>query len=62
MGVERVTFEVDKMKLFDLVAQVGDGGADLGLRLVSVLLAGGDWRDAIGMEIYGVRVAERSDG
>ena len=64
MTVERFTFEVDREKMFDMVAAVGDGGSTIGLRIAGVLLAGQpDWRDVVGLTYYGVTfISEPSEG
>lgn len=53
-----ITLQFDGSQLFDTLAKVGDGGEALGVRIVSLMLMGGEVRflDAFGLAAYGVTV------
>jgi len=56
MTLRKVTLEVTDTELFDAIHKVGDGGEALGHRIVGVLLAGRNWREEMGMGMYGVKI------
>jgi hypothetical protein len=55
---ERITFEVDKSQLFDTVAQIGDGGQAVGVRLVGTLLGGRGFCSDLGLAVYGITICD----
>ncbi|WP_028732112.1 hypothetical protein [Rhizobium leguminosarum] len=58
----RVTFEVDRNELFDMLKKLNGDFSSLGVRLVEQLLQQEtSFIDAIGMAVYGVSVASRDD-
>ena len=62
MEKERFTFEVDREKMFDTIATQGDGGQAIALRIAGVLLQGKpDWRDAVGLDFYGLTFLPTSE-
>jgi len=54
-----ITLTFDPSKLFDVVAEVGDGGSALGCRIVGIMLTGGQssFREDVGLAFYGVSAA-----
>jgi len=57
-----ITLTFDPSKLFDVVAEVGDGGTSLGSRIVGIMLTGGQtsFREDVGFAFYGVSAAPAS--
>lgn len=51
-----ITLEVDRSRMFDAVAAVGDGGQSVGTCLAGVLLGGPDFFDAVKLAAYGVSI------
>lgn len=57
----RITFEVDRNELFDMLHKMKGDFSSLGVRLVEQLLQEGtSLFDAVGMGVYGVSVVSRS--
>lgn len=55
--------EVDRLALFDMVAQTGDGGAAVGMRLAGLLLGDDSLSTALGLACYGItRTAPNDEG
>jgi hypothetical protein len=55
----RVTFEVDKLRLFDALSAMSGDCAPLGERLVATLLVGrASFADGLGLGVYGITVIE----
>jgi hypothetical protein len=54
-----ITLTFDPSKLFDVLAEVGDGGSALGCRIVGIMLTGGQssFREDVGLAFYGVSAA-----
>ena len=56
----RVTFEVDRNELFDMLHKMKGDFSPIGIRLVEQLLQSEtSFFDAIGMAVYGVTVSSR---
>lgn len=56
-----VTFRVDQSALFDMLHKLNGDTSELGQRLVATLLQGEpDWRDQLGMALYGVTVVDQA--
>jgi hypothetical protein len=60
MAKQTITFEYDPSELFDVLAQVGDGGASLGPRIVGSMLVPGGFIEAVGLAFYGITEVERT--
>ena len=57
----RITFEVDRNELFDMLHKMQGDFSDLGVRLVEQLLQQEtSLFDALAMGVYGVQVVDRS--
>jgi hypothetical protein len=56
-----VHLEVDQLALFDMVAQTGDGGATVGIRLAGLLLGDDSLSTALGLACYGITRASLHD-
>jgi hypothetical protein len=55
----RVTFEVDKLRLFDALSAMNGETDALGLRLVATLVSGrASFADRWGLGVYGITVIE----
>lgn len=59
MAKERITFEVDRIQLFDTLLALKGNDSALGNRLVSVLLTDTSFLEDVGMAMYGVTVISR---
>ncbi|WP_434733727.1 hypothetical protein NL154_05505 [Rhizobium sp. YTUHZ044] len=58
----RITFEVDKSELFDMLHKMNGDFSSLGVRLVEQLLQSDtSFLDALGIGVYGVSVVSRSE-
>jgi hypothetical protein len=61
MAKRRVTFEVDTVELFNMLAKQRGDMTELGNRLVSALLVEPGLADLVGMQVYGVSVLPDDD-
>lgn len=60
MGQRKITLEVDQAAFFDEVSKHGliNSTCPIGSRVIACLLGGVDWREAMGLAVYGVQVFE----
>lgn len=60
MGLRTITLTVDPSKFFDEVSEHGliSSTCPIGSRVIACLLGGVDWREAMGLGVYGVSVIE----
>lgn len=55
-----ITLTVDQSRFFDEVSKFGliNSTCPIGSRVIACLLGGVDWREAMGLGVYGVEVEE----
>lgn len=60
MVMRTITLTVDQPKFFDEVSKYGliNSSCPIGSRVIACLLGGVDWREAMGLGVYGVQVFE----
>lgn len=58
-----ITLTVDQGAFFDEVSKLGliNSTCPIGSRVIACLLGGVDWREAMGLAVYGVQVYESPD-
>ncbi len=55
----RVTFEIDRGKLFEAIRMMEHNSGPLGDRIVGMMLMGkAEFRDQVGLAFYGIAVVE----
>lgn len=62
MAQRTITLTVDQAKFFDEVQEHGliNSTCPIGSRVIACLLGGVDWREAMGLGVYGVSVIEEA--
>jgi len=62
MALRTITLTVDQAEFFDHVSQHGliNSTCPIGSRVIACLLGGVDWREAMGLGVYGVSVIEEA--
>ena len=63
MTKRTITLTVDQPKFFDEVSKYGLIGSTcpIGSRVIACLLGGVDFREAVGLSVYGVEVSQVSE-